>query len=142
MGILEQFGVFSRILHPGLNIVLPCLCQCVAARMSMRLQQMEISCETKTKDNVFVNIKVAVQFNINNDEESIKAAQYRLTNAKSQIESYVFDVVRSSVPKIELDDVFETKEEIARTIKKELDDAMGSFGYEILVTPITDIDPD
>jgi len=103
---------------------------------------MEVMCETKTKDNVFVSIKVAVQFQVKADDDSIYAAHYRLTNARSQIESYVFDVVRSSVPKIELDDVFTTKEEIAQNIKKELDEAMGSFGYEILATPITDIDPD
>ena len=76
----------------------------------MRLQQMEVSCETKTKDNVFVLIRVAVQYQVNDDEESIKNAHYRLTNPKQQIESYVFDVVRSSVPKIDLDDIFTTKE--------------------------------
>merc|ERR1740133_244773 len=108
----------------------------------MRLQQMEVSCETKTKDNVFVLIRVAVQYQVNDDEESIKNARYRLTNPKQQIESYVFDVVRSSVPKIELDDVFTTKEEIAQTIKHELTTAMTSFGYTILASPITDIDPD
>jgi regulator of protease activity HflC (stomatin/prohibitin superfamily) len=103
---------------------------------------MEVSCETKTKDNVFVLIRVAVQYQVNEDEESIKNAHYRLTNPKQQIESYVFDVVRSSVPKIELDDVFTTKEEIAQTIKHELTTAMTSFGYTILASPITDIDPD
>ena len=108
----------------------------------MRLQQMEVSCETKTKDNVFVLIRVAVQYQVNNDEESIKNAHYRLTNPKQQIESYVFDVVRSSVPKIDLDDVFTTKEEIAQNIKSELTSAMSSFGYTILASPITDIDPD
>merc|ERR1719410_3307308 len=107
----------------------------------MRLQQMEVSCETKTKDNVFVLIRVAVQYQVNDDEESIKNAHYRLTNPK-QIESYVFDVVRSSVPKIDLDDVFTTKEEIAQNIKSELTSAMSSFGYTILASPITDIDPD
>merc|ERR1719215_1176469 len=108
----------------------------------MRLQQMEASCETKTKDNVFVLIRVAVQYQVNDDEESIKNAHYRLTNPKQQIESYVFDVVRSSVPKIDLDDVFTTKEEIAQNIKSELTSAMSSFGYTILASPITDIDPD
>merc|ERR1719311_1300377 len=106
----------------------------------MRLQQMEVSCETKTKDNVFVLIRVAVQYQVNDDEESIKNAHYRLTNPKQQIESYVFDVVRSSVPKIDLDDVFTTKEEIAQNIKSELTSAMSSFGYTILASPITDID--
>jgi len=108
----------------------------------MRLQQMEVSCDTKTKDNVFINIKVAVQYQINSDEKSIFAAKYRLTNAKTQIESYVFDVVRSSVPKIELDDVFTTKEEIANSIKQQLEQSMSEFGYSIMASPITDIDPD
>lgn len=142
MGILEQCGAFSKVLHPGLNIVWPCLCQCVAARMSMRLQQIEIACETKTKDNVFVNLKVAVQYQIVNETQSIKDAHYRLSNPRAQIESYVFDVVRSSVPKIDLDDVFTTKEEISASIKENLTESMGSFGFQILATPITDIDPD
>jgi len=108
----------------------------------MRLQQLGVTCETKTKDNVFVTVKVAVQYQVNPEEESIKAAKYRLTNARDQIESYVYDVVRSSVPKIDLDDVFETKEEISNSIKHQLTDAMSQFGYSILASPITDIDPD
>merc|ERR1719446_698448 len=108
----------------------------------MRLQQMEVYCDTKTKDNVFVNIKVAVQFQIKDNEQSIQDAQYRLTNAAQQIESFVFDVVRSYVPKIELDEVFETKEEISFNIKQGLAESMSSFGYEIISSPITDIDPD
>jgi len=107
----------------------------------MRLQQMQVQCETKTKDNVFVTIKVAVQYSINPDQQSVEKAQYRLTNAKGQIESYVYDVVRSSVPKIELDDVFETKEEISNSIKTQLEQSMADFGYKILASPITDIDP-
>jgi regulator of protease activity HflC (stomatin/prohibitin superfamily) len=140
--LIVQFGKFTKIAQPGLNVVIPCFCEFPAATVSMRLQQMEVSCETKTKDNVFVLIRVAVQYQVNEDEESIKNAHYRLTNPKQQIESYVFDVVRSSVPKIELDDVFTTKEEIAQTIKHELTTAMTSFGYTILASPITDIDPD
>ncbi|KAL3903954.1 MAG: hypothetical protein SGPRY_011472, partial [Prymnesium sp.] len=148
--IIERCGAFHGIARPGLSFIVPC-CDCVSGSVSMRLQQMEVSCETKTKDNVFVSIKVAVQFQVKQDDDSINAAHYRLTNARQQasaakpgagIESYVFDVVRSSVPKIDLDDVFTTKEEIASNIKKELEDSMGSFGYEILATPITDIDPD
>merc|ERR1719456_431075 len=108
----------------------------------MRLQQMEVSCETKTKDNVFVLIRVAVQYQVNDDEESIKNAHYRLTNPKQQIESYVFDVVRSSVPKIDLDDVFTTNEEIAHSIQEQLCKSMESFGFAILASPITDINPD
>merc|ERR550514_1065713 len=93
----------------------------------MRLQQMEVSCETKTKDNVFVVIRAAVQYQVKDEIESIKNSHYRLTNPKQ---------------KIELDDVFTTKEEISHSIKNELETAMSSFGYQILASPITDIDPD
>jgi len=141
VNLIERFGAFKNISRPGLTCLVPC-CDCVGGSVSMRLTQLEVACETKTKDNVFVTIKVAVQYQVKSDDAAIQAAHYRLTNPKGQIESYVFDVVRSSVPKIELDDVFTTKEEIASTIKQELDQAMGSFGYEILATPITDIDPD
>ena len=113
-----------------------------AGTVSMRLQQMEVSCETKTKDNVFVEIKVAIQYQVVSNEKSIIDAHYRLTNPRQQIESYVYDVVRSAVPKIDLDDVFTTKEEISHTISTALKEAMASFGYQILGTPITDIDPD
>uniref|UniRef100_A0A6S9ZFT0 Band 7 domain-containing protein n=1 Tax=Chrysotila carterae TaxID=13221 RepID=A0A6S9ZFT0_CHRCT len=140
--IIETCGAFTKIAHAGFHCLIPCLCQCTNGMLSMRLQQMQVTCETKTKDNVFVTIKVAVQYQINNDDESIKAAQYRLTNAREQIESYVYDVVRSSVPKIELDDVFETKDEISNSIKQNLTLSMGEFGYAILASPITDIDPD
>jgi len=140
--LVEKFGRFDRIANPGLSVVVPCFCEFPSATVSMRLQQMEVSCETKTKDNVFVVIRVAVQYQVKDDVDSIKNAHYRLTNPKQQIESYVYDVVRSSVPKIELDDVFTTKEEISHSIKNELEKAMSSFGYVIIASPITDIDPD
>ena len=139
--VVENFGKFERVAFPGLHFVFPCLCQNAKPPLSMRLQQIEVYCETKTKDNVFVNIKIAVQFQIEAYEPSIKNAQYRLQNALSQIESYVFDVVRSSVPKLDLDEVFTSKEEISDGIRHSLSDAMGSFGYKIIASPVTDIDP-
>ena len=89
-----------------------------------------------------MQIRVAVQFQVNNDAQSIQDSFYRLSNPRQQIEAYVYDVVRSSVPKIDLDDVFTTKEEIAQNIKSELTAAMASFGFTIIASPITDIDPD
>jgi len=139
---IEKCGAYDGIAHPGCHCLIPCLCQCIGTSLSMRLQQLQVTCETKTKDNVFVTVKVAVQYQINGDDDAIKAAAYRLTNPREQIESYVFDVVRSSVPKIELDDVFETKDEISNSIKQQLTASMGEFGYSILASPITDIDPD
>jgi len=139
---VEQCGAFTDVAHPGCRCLLPCLCRFTSQTLSMRQQQLQVQCETKTKDNVFVTVKVAVQYQINNDDESIKAAAYKLTNARDQIESYVFDVVRSSVPKIELDDVFETKDQISDSINSQLKTHMSNFGYTILASPITDIDPD
>ena len=109
----------------------------------MRLQQIEIGCETKTKDNVFTHIKVSIQFQISelDQKRAIYKAYYTLTNARSQIEAYVYDVVRATVPKINLDDVFTTKEEIAVAISESLKGHMSSFGYQIIATPITDIEP-
>jgi len=139
--MVESCGKFNHIARPGLEPLIPCI-QNVSGTISMRLQQMEVSCETKTKDNVFVSIKCAIQYQVINEDAKIIDAHYRLTNPRVQIESYVFDVVRSTVPKIDLDDVFTTKEQISDSISESLKVSMASFGYQILGTPITDIDPD
>jgi regulator of protease activity HflC (stomatin/prohibitin superfamily) len=140
--IVEKCGAFQKIAKPGLNCIVPCIGECPAGTVSMRLQQMEVTCDTKTKDNVFVVVKVAVQYHVVSEDSKIHDAHYRLTNPTKQIESYVFDVVRSSVPKIDLDDVFTTKEEIAHSIQEQLCKSMESFGFAILASPITDINPD
>jgi len=139
--IVEECGKFKRIARPGLECLVPCVHN-VSGTISMRLQQMEVSCETKSKDNVFITMRISIQYQVIQHDENIIDAHYRLTNPRVQIESYVYDVVRSTVPKIELDDVFTTKEAIANSISESLKESMKSFGYEILGTPITDIDPD
>jgi len=138
--LVESCGKFSRIAHPGCTFLIPCV-EAVAGTVSMRLQQLDVACETKTKDNVFITIRVSVQYQVIEEDAKIVDAHYRLTNPRVQIESYVYDVVRSAVPKIELDDVFTSKEEIAVAIADSLKGSMASFGYQILSTPITDIDP-
>lgn len=107
----------------------------------MRLQQIEVACETKTKDNVFTGVKVSVQYQVVAEDEKIFKAYYELTNPRSQIEAYVYDVIRSEVPKIELDQVFLEKEQISAAISEQLKEQFSTFGYEILATPITDIEP-
>jgi len=139
--MVESCGKFEKIAKPGLTCLIPCV-QNVSGTVSMRLQQMEVSCETKSKDNVFLTLKVSIQYSVIDEPDKIHASHYRLTNPRVQIESYVFDVVRSTVPKIELDDVFTTKEQISSSISEALKESMSSFGYQILSTPITDIDPD
>eukprot|EP00879_Flechtneria_rotunda_P004474 GHRR01004728.1.p1 GENE.GHRR01004728.1~~GHRR01004728.1.p1 ORF type:complete len:229 (+),score=72.94 GHRR01004728.1:183-869(+) len=139
VGFIERCGRFSRVAQPGINWMNPFCCEEVAGLLSLRVQQLDVACETKTRDNVFVTIVVSVQYQV--VSESLYDAFYRLTDYRSQIKSYVFDVVRATVPKILLDDVFLTKEEIATDVKSELSKVMSTFGFEILQALVTDIDP-
>ncbi len=137
--IVERFGKFKRIAGAGLNFKIP-LIDRIAGRISLRVQQLDVRVETKTKDNVFVFVIVSVQYFVIPDK--VVDAFYRLQNADSQITSYVYDVVRARVPSITLDNVFETKDEIAQAVKTELEQIMDDFGYGIVKTLVTDIDPD
>ena len=137
--VIQRYGKFVRINGPGLNFKLPILEQ-VAGRVNLRLQQLDVEIETKTKDNVFVKLVVAVQYLIRPDK--VYDAFYRLQDPHTQIRSFVFDVVRANVPKMGLDVVFENKEDIANAVRTELSEAMDDFGYDIRQTLITDIDPD
>lgn len=137
--IVERFGKFTRIASAGLNFKIP-LIDRVAGRLSLRVRQLDVRVETKTKDNVFVFIVVSVQYFVIPDK--IVDAFYKLQNAEAQITSYVYDVVRARVPGTTLDNVFETKDDIAQAVKIELEQIMDDFGYGIMKTLVTDIDPD
>ena len=139
VNIVERFGKFIRIQRAGLNFKIPFI-EMVAGRVSLRIQQLEIVAETKTKDNVFVHMKVSVQFLV--EEAKATDAFYKLTNARAQMESYVFDVIRSSLPRMTLDDSFENKDSIAMDIKKELSEEMGNYGYTIIKSLVVDINPE
>jgi regulator of protease activity HflC (stomatin/prohibitin superfamily) len=138
IGIVERFGKFVRLAKPGLHVKIPFIDR-VVSRISLRVLQLNIQAETKTEDNVFVQIIVAVQYYVIPDK--VYDAYYKLDNAERQINSYVFDVVRAKVPKIKLDDLFEKKDDIAQAVKMELNETMKSFGFEILNTLVTDIEP-
>ncbi|MEZ4854367.1 SPFH domain-containing protein [Flavobacterium sp.] len=137
--IIERFGKFNSIRNSGLQLKIPVIDR-VAGRVNLRIQQLDVIIETKTKDNVFVKLKVSVQFKVL--QEKVYEAFYKLEYPHDQITSYVFDVVRAEVPKLKLDDVFERKDDIAVAVKRELNDAMSTYGYDIINTLITDIDPD
>jgi regulator of protease activity HflC (stomatin/prohibitin superfamily) len=139
VSIVTRFGKFKKSADAGLNFKLPFIDQVVGA-VSLRVQQLDIPVETKTKDNVFLKLSVSVQFLVKSD--SIYDAFYRLTNPESQITSYIFDVVRAQVPKLELDDVFEKKDNIANAVQTDLSDQMSEFGYNIIKALVTDVDPD
>ena len=137
--VVERFGKFIAIRKPGLHFKIP-LIDKISGRVSLRILQLDVIVETKTKDDVFVKLKVSVQYKILPD--NVYDAFYKLDFPQDQITSYVFDVVRAVVPKMRLDDVFEKKDEIANAVKGELNDAMINYGYDIIKALVTDIDPD
>ena len=137
--IVERFGRFVGVRQSGLQLKIPIIDR-VAGRVSLRIQQLDVVVETKTKDDVFVKIKVSVQYKVIKDK--VYEAFYKLDFPQDQITSYVFDVVRAEVPKMILDDVFEKKDDVAIAVKTELNDAMINYGFDIIKTLVTDIDPD
>ena len=137
--LVERFGKFLAVRPPGIHIKIPFVDK-ISGRLSLRILQLDVIVETKTKDDVFVKLKVSVQYKV--IEDKVFDAFYKLDFPQDQITSYVFDVVRAEVPKMILDDVFEKKDEIANAVKSELNEAMSSYGYNIIKTLVTDIDPD
>lgn len=137
--IVERFGKFQSIRHSGLQMKIP-LIDKIAGRLSLKIQQLDVIIETKTLDDVFVRLKVSVQYRVLS--QKVYDAFYKLDYPHEQITSYVFDVVRAEVPKMKLDDVFVKKDDIALAVKAELNDAMLDYGFDIIKTLVTDIDPD
>jgi regulator of protease activity HflC (stomatin/prohibitin superfamily) len=137
--IVQRLGKFLRVAGPGLNVKLPLIDQ-IAGRLNLRVQQLNVKVETKTEDNVFVHVVVAVQYHVL--AEKVYEAFYKLSDAETQVTAFVFDVVRARVPRMKLDDVFEKKDEVADAVKNELAHVMSEFGYGIVKALVTDIDPD
>lgn len=139
VAIIERLGKFQASRHAGFHFKIPFIDQ-IAKRLNLRIQQLDVIIDTKTLDNVFIRMKVSVQYQVIRSQAA--DAYYRLENPQDQITSYVFDVVRAEVPKLKLDDVFVKKDDIAIAVKAELQDAMQSYGYDIIKALVTDIDPD
>ena len=137
--IIERFGKFQSVRKPGFQVKIP-LVDRIAGRLSLKVLQLDVVVETKTSDDVFVKLKVSVQYRV--VESKVFDAFYKLDFPQDQITSYVFDVVRAEVPKMILDDVFEKKDDVAVAVKAELNDAMLNYGFDIIKTLVTDIDPD
>ena len=139
IAVVERLGKFTRDYGAGFNFKIP-LIDKVVGRVSLRIQQLDVIVETKTKDDVFVHLKISVQFQIQRDH--VYNAFYKLQNPHEQITAFIFDTVRAEVPKMKLDGVFVKKEEIAIAIQRELKEAMLDYGYDIVKALVTDIDPD
>ncbi len=137
--VVQRFGRFVRVAGPGLNFKLPWIEQ-VVAKVDLRVQQLDVRMETKTKDNVFVQIPVSVQYHVLPDR--VYEAYYKLSDPKEQIGSFVFNVILGHVPKMILDEAFERQNDIAVAVKTELDGVMAGFGYGIVKALVTDIIPD
>ncbi|NLT28670.1 MAG: SPFH domain-containing protein [Dehalococcoidales bacterium] len=137
--VIERFGKYARIAGPGLHIKWPII-EAVVGRVSIRVRELNVEVKTKTQDNVFVNLLIAVQFFVT--KEKVWDAFYKLTNPLAQMESFVFDTVRAKVPHMKLDEVFEKKEDIAEDIEAKLGNIMPEFGYFIKTALVNDIVPD
>jgi regulator of protease activity HflC (stomatin/prohibitin superfamily) len=136
--IIERFGKFIRTANPGLNFKIPYI-ERVVERVSLRVQQLMVEVETKTLDNVFVKLFVAVQYRVVEGSEA--DSYYKLQDHVEQIKSYVLDVVRAKVPKMNLDEVFERKDDVGAAVKSELDVSMKIYGFEIPNALVTDVNP-
>ena len=137
--VIERFGKFVRIAGPGLNVKVP-LIDRVAHRVSLRVLQAAIQVDSKSKDNVFVDLSIAVQYQVK--EDAIRDAVYRLTDPQAQLEAYVLDAVRARVPSMDLVQVFEDKESIAAAVDSELSARMEQYGYTIVNVLVNDVIPD
>jgi regulator of protease activity HflC (stomatin/prohibitin superfamily) len=137
--IIERFGKYHRIAKSGLHFKIPIVDR-ISTKLSLKIKQLNVSVETKTKDNVFVNLVVAVQYRVLADK--VYEACYMLQDPEQQIKAFVFDLVRAQVPLLDLDDVFSKKDDIAIAVKSELEGQMAEFGYGIIKALVTDVNPD
>ena len=140
VAIVERFGRYQKIATSGIHMRLPFGIDKIAARIQLRLLQSEIVVETKTKDNVFVMMNVATQYRVN--EQNVTDAYYKLMRPEAQIKSYIEDALRSSVPKLTLDELLEKKDEIALEVQHQVAEEMTTYGYIIVKTLITKVEPD
>jgi regulator of protease activity HflC (stomatin/prohibitin superfamily) len=139
--IVERFGKFVRVGSPGLQTKSPFV-ERVAGRMSLQVEQLNAEIETKTKDNVFVHVKLAVQYKVGNDPQQVQDAFYKLEDPEVQMKSYAFDVVRSHIPSLDLDEAYADADTIAMHIQETLQRQMADYGYEIVKALVTNIEPD
>ncbi|ORX79803.1 hypothetical protein BCR32DRAFT_294193 [Anaeromyces robustus] len=137
--IIERFGKYHRIAKSGLHFKIPFIDN-IATKLSLKINQLDVSVETKTKDNVFVSLIVAVQYKVLPNK--VYEACYTLEDPEQQIKAFVFDLVRAQVPLLDLDDVFSKKDDIANAVKAELEEQMEEFGYGIIKALVTDVNPD
>ena len=138
--VIERFGKFSRVTDPGLHFRIPIM-ESISGRVSIRVNELNVKIRTKTNDNVFVDLLIAVQYFVDG-RDRVWDAFYKLTNPQQQMESWIFDTVRAKVPTMILDDVFEKKEDIATDVEQSLTERLQYYGYSLVRALVNDIQPD
>lgn len=138
VAIVESCGKYKQSAKAGCLCLVPCK-DSVAGVLSLRVQDHNCVVESKTKDNVFVYVKLSIQYSVLPDR--VEKAFYTLQAPISQIESYVFNSIRGQIPLVDIDELFSMRSEIAERLKKDVDDQMDKYGFDILTVLITDIDP-
>ena len=139
--VIERLGKFHRIASSGFNLKIPIIDK-KSGTVNLRVMELPVEVETKTKDDVFVRMIVSVQYYVVESNEGIRQSFYKFDNPARQIQSYVFDSIRSEVPNMLLDDVFSEKDKIAKAVQTELSETIEEYGFAIVKALITDIDPD
>ncbi len=139
--VIERLGKFQKVSKAGLHLKIPIIDR-IAGDVNLRVRELPVEVETKTKDDVFVKVVVSVQFFVVDTAEGVMDSFYKLNSPERQIQSYVFDSIRSEVPMMELDEVFAEKDKIAIAVKNELSETMQQFGFDFIKALVTDIDPD
>ena len=139
--VIERFGKFQRIAKSGLNFKIPFIDR-KAGVVNLKVMELPVDIETKTLDDVFVRLIVSIQYYVVESDDGIRQSFYKFDNPERQIQSYVFDSIRSEVPNLKLDDVFAEKDKIAKAVQKELSETIANYGFEIIKALVTDIDPD
>ncbi len=137
--VIQRLGKYNRICSPGFKLKIPFI-EAIASKENLRIQQLDVNVETKTLDDVFVDLKISVQYRV--VRTKVYEAFYELEDPHAQVASYIFDEVRAEVPKLKLDDVFSKKEDIAIAVRDNISEQMEQYGYKIVKTLITDITPD
>ena len=136
-GILQTFGRFAGLRKPGFNFYIPFVQKLTP--VSNRLIQKKINLRVKTKDNVFTDLGIDVQYKIK--PEDTEKAFFSLDDPEGQMNAFVKNVVRSRVPKLDLDVLFESPDDISQAIEDRLAPKM-AHGFTIVSTLLTTIDPD
>lgn len=137
--IIERLGKYHRVCHAGLHFKIPFIDK-VAEKFSLKIQQLDVHAEAKTQENIFVTVTVSIQFKVS--KNNIYDAYYNMENPYEQISTYVTNIIRSEIPKITLKDVFENKDAIAEIVNNTLSEKINSYGYEVIQTLTSDIEPD